>query len=108
GTLAPATTPPPPVQAGTAWPPPGAQAVDLTDFYDRQLATGLDYGPAFQGVQRLWTHHDAIYADITLPDDTEPDGYALHPALLDAALQTTRQLPDTDPDDTTTRLPFAW
>ncbi|MHA4820348.1 type I polyketide synthase, partial [Streptomyces aculeolatus] len=25
GTLAPATTPPPPVQAGTAWPPPGAQ-----------------------------------------------------------------------------------
>ncbi|MHA4820428.1 SpnB-like Rossmann fold domain-containing protein, partial [Streptomyces aculeolatus] len=25
-----------------------------------------------------------------------------------AALQTTRQLPDTDPDDTTTRLPFAW
>nr|WP_258563273.1 type I polyketide synthase [Streptomyces phytophilus] len=105
GTLTPATTPPPP--AHTAWPPPGAQAVDLTDFYDRQLAAGLDYGPAFQGVRRLWTHEDAIYAEVALPDDVEPEGYALHPALLDAALHTTRELPAADNDEVT-RLPFAW
>ncbi|EUA85094.1 type I polyketide synthase loading module domain protein [Mycobacterium ulcerans str. Harvey] len=29
---------------------------------------------------------DVIYAEVELPEDTDIDGYGIHPALFDAAL----------------------
>ncbi|MEE3920981.1 polyketide synthase dehydratase domain-containing protein [Micromonospora sp. BRA006-A] len=40
------------------------------------------------GLRRLWTAGDEVYAEVTLPDEAagDADGFAVHPALLDAAL----------------------
>ena len=73
------------------WPPPaGAQPHDVTDVYGRLAEGGLAYGPVFRGIREAWTHGDDVYAEIALPGDAAETagGYGIHPALLDAALQT--------------------
>ncbi|GAB3888022.1 hypothetical protein GCM10029964_054950 [Kibdelosporangium lantanae] len=66
------------------WPPVDAEPVDLVDPYGDLAASGLVYGPAFQGLRAAWRRGTEIFADVVLP--TEADRYALHPALLDASL----------------------
>ncbi|MFE2553017.1 SDR family NAD(P)-dependent oxidoreductase [Streptomyces sp. NPDC059355] len=70
----------------SAWPPAGAEPVDLDGFYADVAEAGLAYGPVFQGMRAAWRSGDDVYAEVALPDGVEPDGYGLHPALLDAAL----------------------
>jgi acyl transferase domain-containing protein/acyl carrier protein len=56
----------------------------------RYLATiGLDYGPAFQGIERCWQGDRESLGLVRLPDGVEQPGaaYVLHPALFDACLQ---------------------
>jgi acyl transferase domain-containing protein/short-subunit dehydrogenase/acyl carrier protein len=50
------------------------------------LALGFGYGPTFQGLQ-AFKHGDEIFAEVTLPEGD--DRFALHPALLETALQPT-------------------
>ncbi|MYT15955.1 MULTISPECIES: SDR family NAD(P)-dependent oxidoreductase, partial [unclassified Streptomyces] len=87
------------------WPPAGAEPVAVDGFYDELAAAGFGYGPMFQGVQAAWRHGDEVYAEVTLPEDATAEAakFALHPALLDAALQTVGLL-----DDAASGLPFAW
>ncbi|MER5356559.1 type I polyketide synthase, partial [Kitasatospora sp. NPDC002551] len=72
----------------TAWPPPGAAPVATEGAYERLGAAGFDYGPVFQGLRAAWRRGDEIFAEVELPveADAETDRFALHPALLDAAL----------------------
>ncbi|WP_432004300.1 type I polyketide synthase, partial [Streptomyces sioyaensis] len=67
------------------WPPAGAEPVDIDDLYDGLAAAGYDYGPAFRGVRAVWQGADGVYAEVELPESAA-EGFALHPALLDAAL----------------------
>nr|AXL06107.1 beta-ketoacyl synthase [uncultured bacterium] len=83
-----------------AWPPPGAEQVDVEDCYDELADRELSYGPVFQGVRAMWRRGTGdtaeVFAEIALPDD-QRDGageFGLHPALLDAALHPA--LLDTD------------
>ncbi|MGW1412574.1 SDR family NAD(P)-dependent oxidoreductase, partial [Streptomyces sp. NPDC002403] len=73
-----------PDPAPVEWPPADADPMDLTDAYERLAGRGYDYGPAFQGLLAAWTSGDTVYAEVRLPQDG--NGFALHPALLDAAL----------------------
>ncbi|KPC70504.1 hypothetical protein ADL35_38490, partial [Streptomyces sp. NRRL WC-3753] len=66
------------------WPPRGAVAADLEGFYAR-----TEYGPVFQGLRAVWTRDDEAFVEVALPpqvDDAEY--YGMHPALLDAAVQS--------------------
>ncbi|MEV7779267.1 type I polyketide synthase [Kitasatospora sp. NPDC088351] len=67
-----------------SWPPAGAEIQPVEDLYDRLADRGYDYGPAFQGLQAAWRSGEDLYAEVRLSVD--PDGFALHPALFDAAL----------------------
>ncbi|MFD5902311.1 type I polyketide synthase [Streptomyces microflavus] len=69
------------------WPVPDARALDIEAFYGRALANGLDYGPAFRGLRELASRDGVHYARVSLPDELDPAGHGLHPALFDAALQ---------------------
>ncbi|MBD3934963.1 SDR family NAD(P)-dependent oxidoreductase [Streptomyces chumphonensis] len=71
------------------WPPPGATAVPVEGFHRRAAAHGIAYGPAFQGLRRVWLRDDEVFAEVTPPGglQSEAGRYGLHPALLDAALQ---------------------
>ncbi|CAO5162700.1 Polyketide synthase GfsD [Frankia sp. AiPs1] len=98
------------------WPPEGTVAVDLDAGYDTLAASGLAYGPVFQGLRAAWRDGDTLYAEISLADGTDADtgtgaaaaGFGIHPALLDAALHAAalHRLPDVP--DGHSRLPFAW
>ncbi|WP_086666773.1 type I polyketide synthase [Lentzea kentuckyensis] len=68
-----------------AWPPPGAESVDIGDVYPDLAGHGLDYGPLFQGLVAGWRRGDDLFAELDLPADSVK-GFGLHPALLDAAL----------------------
>ncbi|MFJ8582969.1 type I polyketide synthase, partial [Micromonospora sp. NPDC093277] len=70
----------------SAWPPAGATPVDLDGLYPRLASAGYHYGPLFQGVRRAWRSGEDLYAEVTLPEPGDTDGYGLHPALLDATL----------------------
>ncbi|GAA3063029.1 hypothetical protein GCM10020000_53000 [Streptomyces olivoverticillatus] len=89
----------------SAWPPAGAEPVDVTGLYEQLAASGLEYGPLFQGLRAAWRDGDAVYAEIALPDGTDTTGYALHPALLDAALHSIGLAGNASE---AAELPFAW
>ncbi|MFF4830119.1 beta-ketoacyl synthase N-terminal-like domain-containing protein, partial [Streptomyces sp. NPDC001312] len=88
----------------SAWPPAGAEAVDAEGCYERFAARGFAYGPLFQGLTAAWRAGEALYAEVSLPEEGIEDaaGFAVHPALLDAALHSA-MLTDDD-----SGLPFSW
>ncbi|RLU77053.1 hypothetical protein CTZ27_38310, partial [Streptomyces griseocarneus] len=90
------------------WPPEGADEVDLTGVYARLADDGHGYGPAFQGLRRLWRRDGELFAEVALAEAQEPDAerFAVHPALFDAALHPLlRGVAD---DGRHGGLPFAW
>ncbi len=93
--------------AVTQWPPPGAEVVDLDPLYPRLDAMGFRYGAAFNGLTRVWRHGTVLLAEVALPEPFEPTGFAIHPALLDAALHPLG-LGIVIPDDGTPRVPFSF
>ncbi|MFF3396758.1 SDR family NAD(P)-dependent oxidoreductase, partial [Streptomyces sp. NPDC002669] len=98
---------------GGAWPPPGAAAMDVEALHDRLVTAGLSYGPAFRGLHAAWRLGDELYLDVRLPegDFAAPDGYGIHPALLDSTLRPLA-LGSPDPDGRTeedrVHIPFLW
>uniref|UniRef100_UPI0004E102BA polyketide synthase dehydratase domain-containing protein n=1 Tax=Streptomyces sp. NRRL F-5123 TaxID=1463856 RepID=UPI0004E102BA len=81
-----------------SWPPSGAQPVPGAEVYERLAGLGYGYGPVFQGLREMWRVGEELFAEVRLP--VEPDGFGVHPALLDAALHP---LPSDD-----LRVPFSW
>ncbi|MDN3028520.1 type I polyketide synthase [Streptomyces sp. S.PB5] len=99
----------------TAWPPPGAQPVEVGDFYPELTERGYGYGPAFQGLRAVWRRGDEVFAEAALPAEQREhaDRFGIHPALLDAALHAGMFGTGTDPagedsDPGQPVLPFAW
>jgi acyl transferase domain-containing protein len=94
--------------AGTdlaAWPPAGAEEVDVADLYDRLADDGYDYGPLFRGLTAAWRRGDEVFAETRLPEHTDGGAFAVHPALLDSALHSVflRDRADGPP-----LVPFSW
>ncbi len=60
--------------------------LDAHDFYARLGERGNHWGPAFQGIQRLWIGEGEVLAQIDAPPDVARAlaRYQLHPALSDA------------------------
>ncbi|MFD0270373.1 type I polyketide synthase [Streptomyces sp. NPDC127106] len=113
------------VRAATAdlgvWPPTGATPVPVDDAYEQLDASGLRYGPLFQGLRAAWRSDGALFAEVALDGraQADADAFGLHPALLDSALHTlvldgdVLAVPaDAEADDAgssgAARLPFAW
>ncbi|WP_344840323.1 type I polyketide synthase, partial [Actinocorallia longicatena] len=90
------------------WPPAGAEAVDVTDGYADLAELGYEYGPAFQGVRSLWRREEEIFAEVAMPEDTNPavTGFGMHPALLDAVVHAA--LLAGPGEAGSIALPFAW
>ena len=70
------------------WPPPQAAPVEVGDLYERLSETGLDHGPAFQGLTAAWQHGKDLYVEVRAPEDVVAGAgsFGMHPALLDAVL----------------------
>ena len=97
---------------GALWPPPGAEALDVEALYDALAEHGLEYGPVFQGLTSAWRHGEELYAEVALPEHRQQHTgrYAIHPALLDAALHgfAARLADGESGAGGSVSLPFAW
>jgi thioesterase domain-containing protein len=70
--------------------------VSVAQYYDRFGVLGIEYGPAHRGIAALDVAPDLVLARLELPEFLrgDADGYALHPTLLDAALQAAIAMPE--------------
>ncbi|MCS0603080.1 SDR family NAD(P)-dependent oxidoreductase [Streptomyces sp. LP11] len=89
-----------------AWPPDGAEPVDLEGLYPGLARTGYGYGEVFQGLRAMWRRGDELFAEAALPESARAGAaaFGLHPALLDAVLHV--NLLDLPGGQAV--LPFAW
>lgn len=63
--------------------------VDTNLLYQQLSERGLQYGPWFQGIEKLWTGEDEVLAKITAHEGVANEAhYQLHPSLLDACFQS--------------------
>ena len=95
------------------WPPPGAEQVTTGGHYEGFAAGGFDYTAAFQGLKTVWRRGEEIFAEVALPEPYRADAarFTLHPALLDAAVQSLLvEVPGAPREEGTggAMLPFAW
>jgi len=73
-----------------------AEEVSLSGFYERMQRFGLDYGPSFRGLRRLWRGQREVLGEVELPGAgaAQAGRYLLFPPLLDACLHATVELVD--------------
>ena len=55
----------------TQWPPAGAEPLEVSDLYERVNDLGLEYGPAFQGLEAAWKLGEETYAEVSLDSAQE-------------------------------------
>ncbi|XXX76160.1 type I polyketide synthase [Sorangium sp. So ce134] len=82
----PASASPSALQQRLASPQPAAE------FYARVRQAQIEYGPAFQGLEQVWSGDGEALGRLRLPEGLDPQGYLVHPALLDACLQLSAAL----------------
>jgi acyl transferase domain-containing protein/acyl carrier protein len=103
---------PEPVEPIGAWPPEGAQPLDLELVYERLAEAGFEYGPAFQGLVAAWQGGEDLYAEVSLPAEQldQARGFSVHPALFDAATHagSDRSFEGGAESGFRALLPFAW
>ncbi|WP_455431164.1 SDR family NAD(P)-dependent oxidoreductase [Streptomyces anandii] len=96
---------------GEEWPPPGAEAVDVTGLYAHLASGGFAYGPVFQGLTAAWRRGHEVFAEVRLPEERQSEAglFGLHPALLDSALHGTFVQQDGEGEGGGEgSLPFSW
>jgi len=67
-----------------------SEKVSGQDYYLKLRESGIHYGPFFQSIAQLWRHNGDMLGEVQVPDgaDAEFNSYQLHPAILDACLQS--------------------
>ncbi len=90
------------------------QAIDVESFYQGFAELGWSYSPLFRSVRGIGYHPDqpdVVYGEVALPVGTDVNGYGIHPALLDAAMQlvlAALKNVASASDPAAVRLPFAF
>ena len=67
-----------------------SEKISGQDYYRRLRESGIDYGPFFQSIAQLWRNNGDVLGEVRVPDgpDAEFNAYQIHPAILDAWLQS--------------------
>ncbi len=88
------------------------EEISAVAHYDRLWQRGMQFGPSFRGIEKLWRSEGESLGRIRLPAEVEAesDRYEFHPALLDACFHVFpggwRQHPEHGFDETF--LPFSF
>ncbi len=86
------------------------EEVDVEQLYRRCRERGIDFGPRFQGLDRLWQCDGGGFGEIRLPTALHANlgNYHLHPVILDSAFQALNAVSTSDDDnDFDVYLPVA-
>jgi acyl transferase domain-containing protein/thioesterase domain-containing protein/acyl carrier protein len=75
------------VPGAEAWPPDGAEQLDVEDIYDRLAEAGFEYGPALRCLRAAWRSGEDLLLEASLSEGEGDAGeFAIHPALLEAVI----------------------
>ncbi len=85
----------------------GLAQADVEGAYVALGAAGLDYGPAFRGLARLWSGSGEALGEVLLPAGMESRNLLVHPALLDACFRVLGAVPELNGAGGTW-LPIGW
>src|SRR5215204_2151287 len=84
------------------------EEVPAKELYEAMEKHGLQYGPSFRGVERIWRRNGEAIGRLRVPDAvaSEASAYRIHPAVLDACFQVlAATLTDDDADEGEIYLP---
>ncbi len=79
-----------PASTDVDWSPPTRPAdVEADAFYLAAESAGAALGPRYRSVKRAWVDEDGVTAEFAAPPEAQAElgHFALHPGVLDAALQ---------------------
>ena len=71
-------------------------SLSAPDIYYALKAAGIDYGPSYQGIEKLYVGRERVLAKLTLPASVSAtkDQFVLHPSIMDSALQASSGMMD--------------
>lgn len=74
------------------------EEVSGEDLYRQLWENGNQYGPAFQGITRLWRNKKEALGELRVPETLEPEFelYQIHPAILDACVHVLSTIRDSN------------
>ena len=87
----------------------GLSPLDASAYYRARAGTGIELGPSFRTLGRIWCGPGEALAEVSLPEVVGRSDPDLHPLLLDGCFQVVgaaRGLGGSQGQ--TTYLPFAW
>jgi amino acid adenylation domain-containing protein len=79
--------------------------IDRHALYRRFEGLGLGYGPSQKAITHLWRGEEGVVVQLDLPQEADR-GFALHPSILDGALQAVLALNDAG-DGLALALPYS-
>ncbi len=87
----------------------GMAAQDVAALYSAKSEAGIDFGPAFRGLQAVWSAPGEALGEIAVPQEVDRQGLEVHPLLIDGCFQLLSaargQAPEGPP---VTYMPFGW
>ncbi|MCY3941691.1 MAG: SDR family NAD(P)-dependent oxidoreductase [Gammaproteobacteria bacterium] len=82
---------------------------DVDAYYRQRAGTGVNLGPFFRTLKRVWSGPGEALGEVSLPEAFERHGLDVHPLVLDGCFQvfgTARQLEESE--GAAAYLPFGW
>ncbi|MCY3725621.1 MAG: SDR family NAD(P)-dependent oxidoreductase [Rhodobacteraceae bacterium] len=84
-------------------------SVDVAAYYQARIATGIELGPSFQTLGRVWSRPGEALGEIYLPNQSGTQGLELHPLMLDGCFQVVAAARNPGgAEGKITYLPFGW
>ncbi len=82
---------------------------DAATLYNARAATGIDLGPSFRTLGKIWTRPGEALGEVSLPEALRPGRLDIHPLVLDGCFQVVAAARiQGSAEDETTYLPFGW
>ncbi|MDE2760205.1 MAG: polyketide synthase dehydratase domain-containing protein, partial [Paracoccaceae bacterium] len=83
--------------------------VDVAAHYQARIATGIELGPSFQTLGRVWSRPGEALGEIYLPNQSGTQELELHPLMLDGCFQVVAAARNPGgAEGKITYLPFGW
>ena len=83
--------------------------VDVPAFYRAKAGVGIDLGPSFRTLERVWSRPGEALGEVSFPQAMGANGLDVHPLLLDGCFQVLGAARvQAGAEDGTTYLPFGW
>ena len=87
----------------------GLAPADVPAFYRAKAGVGIDLGPSFRTLERVWSRPGEALGEVSFPQALGANGLGVHPLLLDGCFQVMGAArAQAEAEDGATWLPFGW